>query len=216
MLGVFTNGLDRRSRSLWMDVEVAPNVGRLDGDKICDTVVVGTGIAGISTAYELAAKGQKVILVDRGPIAGGITARTTAHLAPLCDDLTSEMIKLRGEAISRAFYESQAAAIDRIEEIQKKEAIACDFRRLDGYLFQALDTDSKIIDDELDAVRKVGAPVHRIVGVALAGCGQQHALRYPRQAAFHPLKYLKGLAEKISALDGEFFTDTVVVAVEES
>ena len=199
-----------------MDVEVAPNVGRLDGDKICDTVVVGTGIAGISTAYELAAKGQKVILVDRGPIAGGITARTTAHLAPLCDDLTSEMIKLRGEAISRAFYESQAAAIDRIEEIQKKEAIACDFRRLDGYLFQALDTDAKIIDDELDAVRKVGAPVHRIVGVSLAGCEAQHALRYPRQATFHPLKYLAGLAEKIIEHGGEFFADTVVTGIEEN
>ena len=131
MSGVFTNGSDWRSRSFWMDVKVAPSAGRLDGDKTCDTVVVGTGIAGISTAYELAAKGQKVILVDRGPIAGGITARTTAHLAPLCDDLTSEMIKLRGEAISRTFYESQAAAIDRIEEIQKKEAIACAFRRLD-------------------------------------------------------------------------------------
>jgi glycine/D-amino acid oxidase-like deaminating enzyme/nitrite reductase/ring-hydroxylating ferredoxin subunit len=199
-----------------MDVKVAPEATRLDGEKACDTVIVGSGIAGISTAYELAIEGQKVIVVDRGPIAGGITARTTAHLAPLCDDLTSEMIKLRGEDISRTFYQSQAAAIDRIEDIQKKEAIACDFRRLDGYLLQALDTDSKIIDDELDAVRKVGAPVHRIVGVALAGCGQQHALRYPRQAAFHPLKYLKGLAEKISALDGEFFTDTVVVAVEES
>jgi hypothetical protein len=62
-----TNGLDRRSRSLWMDVEVAPKSGRLDGDKSCDTVVVGTGIAGISTAYELAAEGQKVILVDHGP-----------------------------------------------------------------------------------------------------------------------------------------------------
>src|SRR3978361_610696 len=126
MLGVFTNGLDRRSRSLWMDVEVAPNVGRLDGDKICDTVVVGTGIAGISTAYELAAKGQKVILVDRGPIAGGLTARTPAHLAPLCDDLTSEMIKLRGEAISRAFYESQAAAVDRIEAIQRRGNNHCE------------------------------------------------------------------------------------------
>ena len=41
--------------------------------------------------------------------------------------------------ISKAFYESQAAAIDRIEEIHKKENIACDFRRLDGYLFQALE-----------------------------------------------------------------------------
>ena len=211
-----TNGLDRRSRSLWMDVQVAPNAGRLDGDKTCDTVVVGTGIAGTSTAYELAAKGQKVILVDRGPIAGGITSRTTAHLAPLCDDLTSEMIKLRGEVISRAFYQSQAAAIDRIEEIQKKEAVACDFRRLDGYLFQALDTDAKIIDDELDAVRKVGAPVHRIVGVALAGCEARHALRYPRQATFHPLKYLAGLADNIIEQGGEFFADTVVTGIEEN
>ena len=198
-----------------MDVKVAPEAGQLDGDKIFDTVVVGAGIAGISTAYELAVRGQKVVVIDRGPIAGGITARTTAHLAPLCDDLTSEMIKVRGETISRAFYESQAAAIDRIEEIQKKEAIGCDFRRLDGYLFQALDTDSKIIDDELDAVRKVGAPVHRIVGVGLAGCEQQHALQYPRQATFHPLKYLAGLAEKIVTLGGTFFAETVVTQVKE-
>ena len=112
------------------------------------------------------------MIVDRGRIAGGITARTSAHLAPLCDDLTSEMIKLRGEEMSRNFYESQAAAVDRIEAIQKRESIDCDFRRLDGYLFQALNTDSKIIDDELDAVRKVGAPVHRLVGVPLAHCGE--------------------------------------------
>jgi glycine/D-amino acid oxidase-like deaminating enzyme len=82
--------------------------------------------------------------VDR--IAGGITARTSAHLAPLCDDLTSAMIGLRGENTSRLFYESQAAAVDRIEEIQKRERIDCGFRRLDGYLFQALNTNAKIID----------------------------------------------------------------------
>src|SRR5215204_7703461 len=116
---------DRRSRSLWMDVDVAPNARQQERDQSADTVIVGSGIAGLSTAYELAVEGQKVIVVDRGAIACGITARTTAHLAPLCDDLTSEMIKLRGEDISRVFYESQAAAIDRIEEIQSEEAIAC-------------------------------------------------------------------------------------------
>jgi glycine/D-amino acid oxidase-like deaminating enzyme/nitrite reductase/ring-hydroxylating ferredoxin subunit len=155
-------------------------------------------------------------VVDRGAIAGGITARTTAHLAPLCDDLTSAMIDLRGEEIARAFYESQAAAIDRIEEIQKAEDIACDFRRLDGFLFQALNTDSAVIDQELEAVRKVGAPVHRIVGIeALAHCGQQHVLRYPRQATFHPLKYLGGLVRAVEARGGLLFAGNVVHAVEE-
>lgn len=210
------NASDRRSRSLWMDVEVAPNARQLDGGASADTVIIGSGIAGISTAYELAAAGQKVVVIDRGAIAGGVTARTSAHLAPLCDDLTSEMIKLRGEAISRLFYQSHAAAVDRIEEIQRSEDIACDFHRLDGYLFQAPDTDSQIIDEELDAVRKIGAPVDRLVGIeALAGCDKQHVLRYPRQGTFHPLKYLKGLAGIIETRGGTFHPGTVVHAVEE-
>ena len=207
---------DRRSRSLWMDIAVAPEASSLSGDRTCDTVIIGAGIAGISTAYELATQGQKVIVIDRGEIAGGITARTTAHLAPLCDDLTSEMIKLRGEDISRAFYESQAAAIDRIEEIQKKHGIDCDFRRLDGFLFQALGTDSKIIDEELDAIQKVGASVQRIVGVALEHCDAQHALKYPRQATFHPLKYLRGLAKEVASHQGEFYAGTPATEIAEN
>jgi glycine/D-amino acid oxidase-like deaminating enzyme/nitrite reductase/ring-hydroxylating ferredoxin subunit len=209
------NAADQRSKSIWMDVDVAPEARALDGERRCDVVVIGSGISGVSTAYELAIRGQQVIILDRGRIGGGITARTTAHLAPLCDDLTSEMIKLRGEEVSRAFYQSQAAAVDRIEEIQKRENIDCDFRRLDGYLFQALNTDSEIIEEELDAVRKVGAPVHRLVGVPLAHCDKQHVLRYPRQATFHPLKYLKGLAAVIMEKRGMFFPETIVQRIDE-
>jgi glycine/D-amino acid oxidase-like deaminating enzyme/nitrite reductase/ring-hydroxylating ferredoxin subunit len=198
-----------------MAIDVAPDARPLAGDRRCGVAVIGSGMAGISTAYELACKGEQVAILDRGRIASGITARTSGHLAPLCDDLTSAMIELRGEEISRAFYESQASAVDRIEEVQKRERIDCDFRRLDGYLFQALDTDSEIIDEELDAVRKVGAPVDRLVGVPLAGCDKQHALRYPRQATFHPLKYLQGLARTIETKGGMFYPETVVGRVEE-
>jgi glycine/D-amino acid oxidase-like deaminating enzyme/nitrite reductase/ring-hydroxylating ferredoxin subunit len=198
-----------------MDVEVAPGAVPLPSDTECDVVIIGAGIAGISTAYELALEGSRVIVIDRGRIAGGITARTTAHLAPLCDDLTSAMIRLRGGEISRRFYESQAAAIDRIEEIQNRESVDCDFRRLDGYLFQALSADAQIIEDELDAVRKIGAPVHRLVGVPFAHCEQQHVLRYPRQGTFHPLKYLSGLAAAIQTRGGTFHAGTAVESVEE-
>ncbi len=165
--------------------------------------------------YELVLKGQNVVVIDRGAISGGITARTTAHLAPLCDDLMSEMIKVRGLEASRMFYESQAEAVDRIEQIQKQEGIDCDFRRVDGYLFQAPETDSSMIDDELEAVRSVGAPVHRVVGVPLRGCEGRHALRYPKQATFHPLKYLKGLAEKILGEKGRIFSDTTALKISE-
>ena len=146
------------SKSLWMDIEVAPDAKVLDGVHECDVAVIGSGIAGISTAYELSKHGKSVIVIDRGRICGGMTSRTSAHLAPLCDDLVSEMTKIKGKEATKLFCDSQAAAVDRIEEIQKKEKIDCDFRRLDGYLFQGRDMPADIIDQEMDAVREVGAP----------------------------------------------------------
>src|SRR3954447_20642474 len=125
---------DERSRSLWMDVAVAPNAPRLRGAMSCDTVIVGSGIAGLSTAYELSGQGQKVIVLDRGKIGSGMTARTSAHLSANNDDGFKTMIDKRGEKLARDYYVSQQAAIDRIDTIQRAESIDCDFRRVDGVL----------------------------------------------------------------------------------
>jgi glycine/D-amino acid oxidase-like deaminating enzyme/nitrite reductase/ring-hydroxylating ferredoxin subunit len=198
-----------------MDVDVMPAAGSLPGDVECEVAVVGSGIAGISTAYELGKRGKSVIVIDRGPIAGGMTSRTSAHLAPLCDDLVSEMMKIKGQDATKLFCESQVAAIDRIEEIQKSEKIDCDFRRLDGYLFQGRDMPADIIDQEMEAVRAVGAPVHRLVGVPLNKCENRHVLRYPRQATFHPLKYLAGVTKVCHDSGVRFFRDSAVEEISE-
>src|SRR5436190_22872199 len=125
--------------SLWMRVEVAPDAPRLEGALRCDTVVIGAGIAGLSVAYELTAAGRRVVVVDRGAIAGGMTSRTTAHLAPICDEGLNSLIDLRGEEMARLFQQSQEAAVDRIEAIVRDLSIDCDFRRVDGFLFPAPD-----------------------------------------------------------------------------
>ena len=203
------------STSLWMDVDVFPGAPPLTKDIQCDVAIVGSGIAGLSTAYEIAGRGRSIIVIDRGKICGGMTARTSAHLAPLCDDLMSEMKRLRGLDLARTFYESQAAAVDRIEAIARSEDIDCDFRRLDGYLFQGNGMPADVIDEELDVLREIGAPVERIVGVPLSGAEKRHALRYKRQATFHPLKYLAGVALASARRGVRFFADSPVLDVHE-
>ena len=42
------------SKSLWMSIAVAPQAIPLQGDEQCDVAVIGAGVAGLSTAYELA------------------------------------------------------------------------------------------------------------------------------------------------------------------
>jgi glycine/D-amino acid oxidase-like deaminating enzyme/nitrite reductase/ring-hydroxylating ferredoxin subunit len=206
---------DERSRSVWMNIGVAPDATRLEGDANADTVVVGSGIAGLSTAYELAARGQTVIVLDRGAIGRGMTARTTAHLTSLCDDSFDSLISMRGVDVAKQFYLSQASAIDRIEKIQGNESIECDFRRLDGYLFPALGTDPSNLDSSLEATRKAGMPVEDTKGVPFKGLEHMRCLRYPDQGALHPLKYLRGLATVLTKRNMRLCSDTVVEEVVE-
>ena len=50
------NAFDEQSRSLWMETVVADAPALAENRRV-DTVVVGSGIAGLSTAYELARRG---------------------------------------------------------------------------------------------------------------------------------------------------------------
>jgi glycine/D-amino acid oxidase-like deaminating enzyme/nitrite reductase/ring-hydroxylating ferredoxin subunit len=209
------NASRERTRSIWMDIDVFPEASRLQKDITADTVVVGSGIAGLSTAYELATLGQKVAVLDRGPIAGGITARTTAHLTSLCDESFSSLIQVRGLDIAKQFYASQAASIDRMEQIQQSESIDCGFRRLDGYLFPALGSDPSNLDSNIEADRKVGIQVEDCKGLPLNGLENTRCLRYANQGTFHPLEYLRGVAKAITQRGGQLYADTTVESVEE-
>src|SRR5437773_5273428 len=100
-----------------------------------DVCVIGAGIAGVNTAYSLAREDRHVVLVDDGPVGGGMTGRTTAHLVTALDDRYTEIEKILGEECARLCAQSHSAAIDRVEAIVAEEKIDCSFQRLDGYLF---------------------------------------------------------------------------------
>jgi len=204
-----------KSRSYWMGHPVLEGAGALVNDQRADVVIVGAGIAGLSAAYELASAGMKVVVLDRGPIGKGMTARTTAHLSSASDDGFQELARVRGEDVATAWRESQQAAIDRIEAVQKGLGVECDFRRLDGFLFAAKPDDVEWLEREYDAARKAGLPVFKQEGVPLSGHDATPALRFPDQARVHPLKYLHGLARAIGEAGGRFYENATVVEVTE-
>ena len=77
--------------------------------------VVGAGIAGITTAYLLTREGKQVVLLDDGPVGGGKTCRTTAHLVFYNDDGLTKIEQLHGTEGLRLATESHSAAVDRIQ-----------------------------------------------------------------------------------------------------
>ncbi len=175
-----------------------------------DTCIIGGGIAGLTTAYLLANAGQRVAVFDDGLIGGGETCRTTAHIANAIDDRVYRIIEWHGLDKARLAVEAHTQAIDEIERIVASEAIACDFQRVDGYLIEAEENDDDL-DREIAACRHCGLnDVEYVERVPVSLFDSGKCLRFPRQAQFHVLKYLNGLAKAIEDRSGVLMSNTRV------
>jgi glycine/D-amino acid oxidase-like deaminating enzyme len=198
--------------SVWQGTFTVPSFEPLRTSTTAEVCVVGAGIAGLSTAYLLSKAGKRVVVVDDGPIGGGETGRTTAHLTNAMDDRIFVLEKLYGEEKTRYIVESHTAAIHRMEMIVKAEKIDCDFRRLDGYLFPARPDQVHDLDKELAAAHRSGlVDVRRVDRAPIAGFETGPALKFPEQGQLHSLKYLAGLAKAITA-NGERRRDLLRLA----
>jgi glycine/D-amino acid oxidase-like deaminating enzyme/nitrite reductase/ring-hydroxylating ferredoxin subunit len=203
------------STSIWMATADTPSPSHLRESIRTDVCIIGAGIAGLTTAYLLGREGRSVVVLDDGLIGGGMTGRTTAHLTNAYDDRYVEIEKLHGAEAARFTAESHTAAIDKIAEIARAENIECDFEWLDGFLFAATPEHLDLLQEELAATHRAGlVAVEKTARAPIDGFDTGPALRFPRQAQFHPLKYLAGLARAVARDGGRIFGQTHATKIE--
>lgn len=204
-----------RSESIWESSEPQQEFVPLREDLEVEVCIVGAGLAGLSTGYQLTRAGRTVVVLDDNAVAGGETGQTTAHLASAMDDRFTALERMHGAEGSRLAYESHQAAIEEIDRIVREEHIDCDLVRLDGYLFLAPGDDPARLDEELRAAQRAGFhDAQRLEGVPFRGMESAACIRFPRQGRFHPLLFARGLALAVHQRGGHIFTGSHVVEIE--
>lgn len=196
-----------RHHSYWTDSAPALAYAPLQNDIITDVLVVGGGIAGLTAAYCLLKSGRKVVVLEDGNLGSGETGRTTAHITYALDDRYYDIARYFGEEKAALAAESHKHAIGWIEAVINEERIDCSFMRVDGHLFTHPTDKEENLDKELQATQKAGLPTEMLDHIPGMPQGNaQRCIRYPGQGQFHIMKYLKGLADAITALGGEIYT----------
>jgi glycine/D-amino acid oxidase-like deaminating enzyme len=196
-------------QSPWIEAEPKPNPYQpLKENLVTDVVIIGGGLAGVTTAYCLTQSGKKVVLVEDGTIGSGETSHTTAHLVTALDDRYTHFEKLFGEEDTLLIAQSHKAAIDFVEQTIQQEKIDCHFERVSGHLFRHPSDREDILKEELNAAQKAG--IHPIYLNQIPGMlnTDEACLEFPHQAQFHPLLYLHGLCKAIVENGGQLYTNT--------
>lgn len=202
------------ARSIWQQIE-KPFFLPLASNVTVDVCIIGAGIAGLSTAVALLKEGHSVIVIDRERLGLGESGLTSAHLATAMDDRYMHLRRVHGDDGIRKIAESHGQAIDFIENTCREEGIPCDFKRVDGYLFCGPNENVDFLENELEAARAAGlSDVELLSNAPLKLFESGPCLRFPRQAEFHPMKYLVGLTQIIQARGGKIFTHAEAHSIE--
>jgi glycine/D-amino acid oxidase-like deaminating enzyme/nitrite reductase/ring-hydroxylating ferredoxin subunit len=188
--------------SVWVDTAPAPRVHpQLDGDAHADVAVIGGGIVGITTALLLAEAGASVVLLEAGRLAEGTSGYTTAKVSSQHGMLYGALRSKHGTEAARRYGEANEAALAWIAARVQRDGIDCDFRRQSSYVYVTSPDDRDQVEREAEAAIEAGLPAELVAETPLP-FPVAAAVRFERQAEFHPRKYLFALAEQFDAIEG--------------
>jgi glycine/D-amino acid oxidase-like deaminating enzyme len=184
--------------SIWKDFSHIKEHPALEGDKRCDVLVIGGGLAGILTAHFLKEAGIDCMIAEGGRILSGVTANTTAQITAQNELQYSKMAK-SGAFKAKSFLHANLWAVEKYKEMAKD--IECDLEIKDSYVFSLKDT--KKIEEEVDVLEVLGYQAGYVDSLPLP-LDVQGAYIFPKQAQFNPLMFAGALAEKLNIFENTF------------
>ncbi len=201
---------EKEKLSLWLKDGDMNNFDILKNDESCDILIVGAGIAGITTAYLLSELGLNVILIDKTTPLNLTTGNTTAKFTFQHDITYSKIIKNYGIEEAKLYYDAQMEAMNFAEDLIVKNNIQCDFNKTYAMIYAETKSDFKEVKKEYDAYKQLNIPCElvEILPYGIKGVG---GLKVYNQFVVNPVKYLTFMIDQMKKRNVKIFKDTKAV-----
>lgn len=179
-----------------------------------DVVVIGAGMAGLSTAWELIRAGRNVAVLEADRVAAGVSGYTTAKLTAAHSLVYERLRRTRGKEGARAYARSQQGAVEQVAAVAAELRIDCDIERSSALTFTTDPHQRAVFEAEAEAAEEAGLDADFVTETDLP-FPVSAAVRVGNQAQFHPRKYLLALADDITARGGVIHERTRVTGLAE-
>ena len=181
-------------------------------DKKVSVCIIGGGLTGLQTAYNLSDK-LDVVILEKNRICGSTSGKTTGKITSQHGVFYDYLINSQSKEFAKMYLEANEKAIQNIKDIIEKEEIECDLEEESSYVFTKQETKLDMIKNEQKAVDKLQKEKSDYVKEIELPTEISGAIEFKNQAQFHPLKYAYGLAKAIIKNDGKIYENTKVTDI---
>ena len=140
------------NKSIWQEDKKDINTTKKNIE--CDVLIIGGGMAGITTLLTLLDSNKNVVLIDSNTIGNGITGKSTGKISVMQEYNYQKINNISKEQCS-LYLESQLQSVKKLINIIKKYNIDCDLQKNNSYLFTNYKENIKKIIDEKNILEKV-------------------------------------------------------------
>lgn len=204
---------DGNNISLWQSIGRETINATIKDEKVWDTLIVGGGITGITTALLLQREGHRCILAEGRNLGFGTTGGTTAHLNTFLDTSYPEIDNDFSSDASLLMAKASKNMISFIEQNIRSLNMQADFEYKQGYLFSQNKNESEELQSILESSVKAGIEVNAANKNGI-GIPYEDSICFEQQAQFHPLKYIQGISKEFLRLGGEIYEETFIEGTE--
>lgn len=184
-----------------------------------DVVIVGAGIAGLSTAFWLNQYDLNVIVLEKEKVGAGATGASGGMLtlSPPTDYFL--LIEKVGIKKAQEFYNLVQYSLSLIKELIKSFDFDCWFEQTGSIQIATHSSHIKIIEKEYQALKKLGIlceflekkDLEKIIKISPVFAG----VKIPEDCAFHPLRFCQEIANLLEQKNVEIFENSEVKNISE-
>lgn len=194
-------------KSFWLEFSKKQDYPKLKENIKTDILIIGGGITGILCAYELSNYYKDITIVEQNELYHTTTGYTTGKITYQHGYCYANLIKDKGMARAKDYYEANKMAFDYLVNQIKEHNIDCDLDITDAVLYAKTEAEYYDLLKERRAYEALGID-HNWGENQILPFKTYAYLKVPGQASFNVVKYLDHILGRLS--DVKIYENTKV------